>query len=255
MELHHRSEPNILRPRGSWARSRRETRRVGRRSARPGGTVRAMRLAAVPLALVLATSCVGIGALGMPRAHPVSALSDRAVTVGSFDFPESSLLAELYAQAVEGAGVHVIREFGLGPRELILPALEKGVVELLPEYAGSALAFVTLQESSGAAGPIQTTGALRVALAPSGVDVLQPSPAEAQNAGAITLSTARRFGLSDVSELRDVAAQLTFGGPPECTERSYCLLGLEQTYGLHFKRFVSLDAGGPLTIEALRSGA
>src|SRR4051812_49443937 len=91
--------------------------------------------------LVALTALVGCGSSGQPRA--ASALDDDAITIGSFNFSESEVLAQLYGQALAARGFRVRFEPGRGPRELLLPALEQGVVELLPEYAGTALQFVS----------------------------------------------------------------------------------------------------------------
>jgi osmoprotectant transport system substrate-binding protein len=181
-------------------------------------------------------------------------LQDDAITVASFDFPESLLLAELYALALEGAGVRVERQLGLGPRELVQPALQRGLVELVPEYAGSALGFVTLGEVEPVADTKATHAALTSALAGRGVLVLEAAPAEDANGLAVTEETARRLGLRIVSDLADHAPGLVLGGPPECPQRPLCLPGFRERYRLRFERFLPLDSGGPLTMRALREG-
>ena len=101
------------------------------------------------LALVLLPAC---GDDGEP---PVVSgrLDDDSVTVGSFDFPESVLLAELYSQALEQSGLDVRRAFELGPRELVAPALAQGLVEVVPEYSGTAAAVPPCRLAARAAGP------------------------------------------------------------------------------------------------------
>jgi osmoprotectant transport system substrate-binding protein len=193
-------------------------------------------------------------ACATPSSPPSSALHDDAITVASFNFPESVLLAEVYAQAIEGAGVPVVRYLDLGPREIVMPALEKGLVELVPEYAGSALVFVSLGNDEGSSDAGATAQALREILAKAGVSVLSPSRAEDQNGVAVTRATADRYGLRTISDLVPVASELVFGGPIECQTRPLCLPGLEERYGLRFGSFAVLDSGGPRTIGALRSG-
>jgi osmoprotectant transport system substrate-binding protein len=193
-----------------------------------------------------------VGCSGSAPAQPAPALGDDRVTIGSFDFPESTLLAELYAQALEGHGFAVERRFGLGPRELVLPALQRGLLELVPEYVGSALAFL-----GGEPTPAVTPTLLRLRghLAGRGLAALDPAPAQDQNGFVVTAQTAERLGARNLSDLAPDAADLTLGGPPECPGRQLCLRGLEDTYGLRFGAFLPLDAGGPLTLEALLSGA
>jgi osmoprotectant transport system substrate-binding protein len=212
-------------------------------------TVRRGAIAAVCAASLLATAC---GA--STDARRTSVLRDDAISVASFDFPESTVLAEIYAQALEAAGFRVDRELGLGPRELVEPALQRGLVELVPEYAGSALTFVTLGGAPPTSDPEATNRALAEALAPRGITALDPAPAQDQNGFAVTRATATRYGLQTISDLAPVASSLTFGGPVECPRRPLCLQGLESTYGLSFEDFVALDASGPLTAAALAGG-
>lgn len=177
------------------------------------------------------------------------------IVIASFDFPESVLLAEVYGQALEAAGLPVGRELGLGTRELVQPALQKGLVDLVPEYGGSALSFVTLGAVEATADEARTHRALSEAFAERGVTVLDPSPAQDRNGLAVTGVTATRFGLRTISDLESHAGDMTFGGPPECEERPLCLPGFERIYRLRFAEFLPLDAGGPLTLQALRSNA
>jgi osmoprotectant transport system substrate-binding protein len=186
--------------------------------------------------------------------RPERVLHDGAIAVASFDFPESVLLAELYAQAIEGSGVPVIRYLDLGPREIVMPALEKGLVEVVPEYAGSALVFVSLGDHQGSPDIETTESELRETLAGAGVRVLTPSPAADQNGVAVTRATADRYDLQAISDLEPLAPQMVFGGPVECQVRPLCLPGLEERYGLRFRSFAILDTGGPRTVDALRTG-
>jgi osmoprotectant transport system substrate-binding protein len=183
-----------------------------------------------------------------------SALNDDAVTVASFEFPESVVLGEIYAQALEAAGFDVERQLGIGPRELVEPSLERGLVELVPEYAGSALEFLAGGEGPSTSDEELTHARLVDAFAERGVDVLTPAPAQNRNGFAVTRATAQRPGLEAISDLAAIDEDLAFGGPPECPARPLCLEGLESAYGLQFDRFVTLDAGGPLTVSALRAG-
>jgi osmoprotectant transport system substrate-binding protein len=212
-----------------------------------------------PIAWVAAFAVLGasIPACGgdADQAGPgASALEDGAVTVGSFDFPESELLAELYSQALEASGADVERAFRLGPRELLAPAMAAGLIEMIPEYAGTALQFLSLGESSPTSAVGPTRQALIRALGDAPIVALAAAPAQNANALVVTRRTAERLDLDEISDLADAAPSLTFGGPPECPTRRFCLAGLEDVYGLHFRPFVALDVGGPLTREALERG-
>jgi osmoprotectant transport system substrate-binding protein len=167
------------------------------------------------------------------------------VVVASFDFSESVLLGEVYAQALEEAGVPVRRELRLGPRELVLPALRQGLVDVVPEYLGSALAAVapTVARTDDGA---RMTAQLAAALRPDRLRVLRASAAQDQNGLAVTRTTATRLDLRTTSDLRVRSGSLTLGGPAECPRRPYCLEGLQRVYGLRFQGFL------PYATEAQR---
>ena len=212
-----------------------------------------VRWPSVLLLAVALSACVSVGLGPAPDRAPALVTGDHAITIGSFNFPESVVLAEIYAQAVETSGFRVHRALDLGPRELVEPALERGLVEFVPEYLGSALTF--LDRGSDQAAPRDITRRrLSDAFRGRGVDVLDSSEAQDANALAVTATTSSRYNLRTISDLRPVAGQLVLGGPSECPSRPQCLLGLRSTYGLTFKRFIPLDAGGPLTVEELASG-
>jgi osmoprotectant transport system substrate-binding protein len=164
-----------------------------------------------------------------------------AVVVASFNFPESALLAEIYSQALQHAGVPVRRELDLGPRELVLPALHQGLVDVVPEYVGTALTSVAPQVGAGR-GTAAATAELGRVLARWGVRVLRPSTAQDQNGFVVTRATAQRLRLRSLSDLARVASRLTLGGPAECPRRPYCLLGLQQRYGARFGHFLAFDS-------------
>jgi osmoprotectant transport system substrate-binding protein len=183
-----------------------------------------------------------------------TALGDDTVTIGSFNFSESRLLAEIYGQALRADGFDVVIRAGVGPRELVHPALARGLVEFVPEYAGTALEAVSLGESLGASDVDATHDALVRALEEGPLVALDPAPAQTANAFVVTRATAEAFALSSISDLGPVASRLILGGPPECPNRPFCLRGLEETYDLDFAEFLKLDTGGPLTHQALADG-
>lgn len=209
---------------------------------------------------VVVVALAALAACGSETEEPAARPDPSAVTVASFTFSESRTLAEIYAQLLAARGFRVERALDLASREVAEPALEQGAIDLLPEYLGTALAFV-----EGASGPLRgTEGArlggddtyerLRRAFAARGVTVLAPAAAENKNGFVVTQATAQRLGLRTISDLRPVAGQLTIGGPPECPSRRFCLQGLRDTYGLEFRRFQPLDVSGPGTVAALEGG-
>ncbi|MEX2275982.1 MAG: ABC transporter substrate-binding protein [Actinomycetota bacterium] len=141
----------------------------------------------------------------------------------------------------------------LGTEEDVSPALELGILELVPEYSGAALDYYTPGSLTGAdAGDLPQQ--LDAALETAGLRALAFSRAQDRDKVAVTRATAERHDLESVSDLDRVAPELLFGGPPECPQRPTCLPGLERVYGLRFAGFISLDVGGPITSAALADG-
>ncbi len=177
-----------------------------------------------------------------------------AVTIGGFNFPESSILAAIYEGALKAQGVEVTVRPNLGSREIVAPALDRGEIDLYPGYVATELEFYN--QGAGEATPdVQVTvDKLRQRLVPKGITALEPSPAIDTNAFAVTRATAERYNLKRLSDLAPVAGELRLGGPPECPTRPFCAAGLERVYGIKFKEFRPLDAGGPLSKTALERG-
>jgi osmoprotectant transport system substrate-binding protein len=200
--------------------------------------------------LLILTACGSDASTARSQTH----LDDDVITVGSFDFAESTIVAEVYSQGLEAAGFKVNRAFGLGPREFVGSALSTGLVEFVPEYAGTAAEFYSLGSSEPTDDVALMHSELVRSLDGEPVVVLDAAPAQDANAFVVTNSTATRLHLSKISDLQPVAGKLTFGGPPECVTRLLCLAGLTNTYGLKFAGIVTVDAGGPLTHNALDEG-
>jgi len=205
----------------------------------------------VALALVT-TSC---GSTGGPSS---SASPKGTVTVASFNFSESIILAHIYGGALKNKVYTVVYRDKLGNREIVEPALENGQIDLYAGYAATDLTFV--EKKQGVAADAGTDALANVqklnsVLSSKGVKALDPSPAVDQNAFAVTKAEADQNHLVKLSDVSAVASGWTLGGPPECPQRPFCQQGLISTYGLHFKAFKALDAGGPLTYAAFKSGA
>jgi osmoprotectant transport system substrate-binding protein len=189
------------------------------------------------LAVTLLASCQQRGTA------PARERAAGAVVVTSFNFTESRLLGAIYAFALRRAGIPVRWELDLGPRELVEPALEHGLVDVVPEYLGTAL--TSLEPGAmptGMSNPAAVRGELARALRPWHVRVLQPAAAADQNGFAVTRATADRLHLRTISDLRPSARALVLGGPSECPERIYCMRGLRAVYGLRFAKFVAFDS-------------
>ena len=210
--------------------------------------------------VVLLTAC-GSGGGGSSSKTPggggvaCTGGSGKSLTVGvSGAFTENVLVAEMYSQVLENCGYSISKKLDIGSREISDAALEKGDIDVKPEYLSSELAFVDPQ-AKPSGDPAVVAGKLRPVLAKKGVALLDYSPAADQNVFVVTGDTASKYNLQTVDDLASVASKLTLGGPPECPKRPFCLIGLKNVYGVTFGSFKALDVGGPETVQALDAGA
>jgi osmoprotectant transport system substrate-binding protein len=173
------------------------------------------------------------------------------VVVGSNNFAESTLLADLYGEALKAKGLKVTYKHNIGSRETTYGLMKNGSVTVLPEYNGSLLAYLDADaEQTSAEG---VNAAVKAKLDKS-LTLLESSPAEDKDSVTVNAATAKKYRLtsdSTIADLKDVAPELVIGGSPEFQTRQQGLKGLESEYGLKFKSFKALDAGGPLTQAAL----
>jgi osmoprotectant transport system substrate-binding protein len=214
-------------------------------------THRAGVVGAVLLALALVATACGSGD-DTDSAGEGGGNQD-TITVASFNFPESEILAHIYAEVLRSGGYDVNVRAKLGNRELVLPALEEGEVDMVPEYVGTLLEALAKPASEATADREASLEKLRKRLEEKELTALEPAEAFNANAIVVTKETAEANKLTKVSDLAAVDDKLTFGGPPECPQRPLCLLGLREKYGLEFKKVEQLDAGGPITREALKA--
>ncbi len=203
--------------------------------------LRKSAIGAVLLSVALVAAACGSGGDAGSKEGPT-------ITVGSANFSENALLAEIYAQALENAGYPVQRNLNVGNREVYFAALESGDLSLVPEYIGTATTFLGGSASSDSDATYETLVGL---LDDKGLTAAAYAPAQDKNGIVVRKDTADEFGLSKVSDLAQYNGQFIFGGPPECPNREFCLIGLQDVYGLQFADFKPLDVGGPLTVAAL----
>jgi osmoprotectant transport system substrate-binding protein len=168
------------------------------------------RLALGAMALVLVASACSTG----------GGSSKPTIKIGSVDFDEAKIMAEIYGQVLEANGYTVDRSgFGLGDRPIVAPAIEKGTIDLQPEYIGSRLGY----EKGTPTGDSQTNfTALQPLLAAKGLTVLDYTPAQDVNAFVVRADTAQQFNLSSMSDLAAVQTQLKFGLATDCATNALC---------------------------------
>ncbi|MCU1491499.1 MAG: L-proline glycine betaine binding transporter protein ProX, partial [Acidimicrobiaceae bacterium] len=215
-----------------------------------------------PARTLLAGIALAGGALGLTFAAtggPVGAATGHAasptIVIGAANFPEQDIVANLYGDVLQHAGLKVQVRSNLGTRAEVVPALESGALDIEPDYAGTLLLF--LNKNAGKAADNITTAvpALDRALASHGVTVLTPANAIDTNVFAITKATDQKYHLGKnptISSLAPIASQLVLGGPSECPQNATCEVGLQKVYGLHFKSFQSTDEAGPISVAALK---
>lgn len=210
---------------------------------------------AVVTSLALA-ACGGSGGGSGGSSSSSNPLSQGAakgsVVVGSANFPEDELLAEVYIQALQAKGVKVTPKLNIGAREVYYPEIKNGTITILPEYNG-ALLSTSVDPSSKASTTADVNAALKAKL-PSTLEILNSSSAQDKDSVTVTQATASKYHLKSIADLKPVAKKMVIGGPPEFKSRQEGLLGLEKVYGLHFKNFAPLDLSGPITLKALTTG-
>ena len=174
------------------------------------------------------------------------------IAVGSANFPESTLIAQIYAGALSAKGVKVTTNLNIGSRETYIPGLQDGSIDLVPEYSGVLLQYFDKNATQVSSDDVYAALKTKV---PAKLTVLEQSSAEDKDSVTVTKETAAKYNLKSIADLQSVAGQLTLGGPPEWKTRQTGAPGLKAKYNVVFKDFKSLDAGGPLTINALKNGS
>ncbi|MEA2331156.1 MAG: osmoprotectant transport system substrate-binding protein opuBD [Thermoleophilaceae bacterium] len=175
------------------------------------------------------------------------------LTIGSKNFTEQKVLGEIYAQALAAAGYDVSKELNLGDEKTALKALEQGEISAYPEYTGTALlSFFGKQADELPKDEQAAYEEAKAGFAEKGLTALPPTPFVSSNEVAVTKETADELGLQKISDLKGKSQDLTLYGTPECRQRLDCLLGLQEVYGLKFKKFVPVDIA--LRHEVLSKG-
>jgi osmoprotectant transport system substrate-binding protein len=211
-------------------------------------TLAALSAASVAAALVLSGCATGDQALS---GGDGAGSAGEEIIIGSADFSESQLIATIYSLALQDAGVEVKEQFNIGSREVYIAALQDGSIDLIPEYSGALLKHFDPQSKASTSEDVVDELA---DVLPEGIEMFDISEAQDKDILAVTQETAEKYDLEKISDLQPVASELILGGPAEWVTRVNGVVGLRDVYGLEFKEFVSLDAGGPLTMTALMNG-
>ena len=170
--------------------------------------------------------------------------ADTEITVGSKNFTEQFILGEIYAQALEAAGYDVKKDLNLGSEQIALRALKGGDVDGYPEYTSTALtSFFKVQPQDIPKDAKQAVDESQAKFEQEGLVAYEPTPFTSANAVGILTDKAKELGVQKVSDLEGKSQDLTLYGSPECRQRLDCLVGLQEDYGLRFKKFTPVDIG------------
>lgn len=186
-----------------------------------------------------------------PTSAGTAPASGGSIVVGSAQFPESELLANIYADALKAKGVKASTHLDIGARPVYLKALSEGSISMFPEYTGSLLSF------EGYKGTAKTPAAVYTALKavlPAGTTVLKYAAAQDSDTITVTAATASKYHLTSIADLKSVASKLTLGAPAQFQTRPDGIPSLKSVYGVVFGRFTKLGESGAITVTALKNG-
>ena len=208
-------------------------------------------LAFTAAAAMLAVASCGSSSDPLASGGSTTKAETGTIIVGSANFPENALLAEIYAGALSAKGITVKKTLNIGSRETYIPALKDGSIDLIPEYTGVLAQYFNKNVKATDADGVYAE--LKAAV-PATLTVLDKSAAEDKDAVVVTKATADKYKLKTIADLLPIAKDLTLGGPPEWKTRPTGVPGLKKLYNLDFKTFRPLDTGGPLSVQALKNG-
>ncbi|MGI0520973.1 ABC transporter substrate-binding protein [Microbacterium maritypicum] len=212
-------------------------------------TARKSRLALAGGAALAAVLVLG----GCANSNPLDAPSEGSssdgdtIVIGSQAYYSNEIIAEIYAQALEGADIKVDRQFNIGQRDAYMPDVESGAIDLFPEYTGSLLEY--LDKNATATSPEDVYTALKEAL-PEGLTALEYAEASDQDTYTVLKSFAEANDLTSIGDLAKVTTPVTIGAAPEFEERPYGPAKAKEAYGVD----LTFSATGPTTLESLLAG-
>lgn len=209
-----------------------------------------MTMATIAASTLALAACGSAESVGGNASTESSENGQTTLVVGSQDYYSNEIIAEAYAQALEGAGFAVDRQMRIGQREVYMPEIEAGSIDVFPEYTGNLLQY--LDQNASARTSQEVYDALATAL-PMGLRALDQSPATDQDSYVVTSTFAAEHSVTSIGDLAG-AGPLVLGGNSELETRPYGPMGLAQTYGVSVDFTPIEDSGGPLTVKALKDG-
>lgn len=207
----------------------------------------------IPAAACLVVSCLVAACSNSDPLAPETR-SMKSIVIGSADFPESQIIAEIYAQTLQANGFDVGRRMGIGSRETYIPALKDHSIDLVPEYVGNLLRYFAPDSTATMLDAVELELYQKL---PGDLSVLTPSPASDTDTVTVTGATAAAWNLKTIGDLAAHSAEVKFGAPSAFVNRSSGLPGLRQKYSLNISpaNFIAInDGGGAVTVRALVEG-
>lgn len=220
-------------------------------STSPGRKLRSLAL--VASVAMLLTACSSAAPLATPSAAPSDSPSATTTTlvIGSQQYYSNEIIAELYAQSLEAKGYTINRQYQIGQREVYLPEVEAGKIDLMPEYSGNLLQYYDAKTEAKSSDEV--LAALKEAL-PSGLRPLNAAEATDQDSYNVTSEFATQHSLKTLEDLAKVPGPIKVAANSEFEKRPYGPKGLKEFYGVDVQVVPVEDSGGPLTVKALKDG-
>ena len=218
-------------------------------TTKPGRALRGL-VGSVAAALLL-SACSSSAPLATTSAPPATSTAGATLAIGSQQYYSNEIIAELYAQALEAKGYTIDRQYQIGQREVYLPEVESGKIDLMPEYSGNLLQYYDAKTTAKSGEEV--VAALKTAL-PNGLRPLTPAAATDQDSYNVTAEFAAQHGLASLEDLAKVPGSIKVAANSEFETRPYGPKGLKSFYGVDVQVVPVEDSGGPLTVKALKDG-
>jgi osmoprotectant transport system substrate-binding protein len=206
---------------------------------------------AAAVALGVAAALAGCSSSSPLDSGTGSSSDSKTIVIGSQAYYSNEIIAELYAQVLEKDGFTVKRNYQIGQREVYLPQLQKGAIDVMPEYSGNLLQYYDKKSTAKTASEI--SAGLEEAL-PKGLRALDAAPATDQDSYTVTKQFSEENDVTSLADLKNVKEKLTVGGNSENQTRPYGPKGLKSVYGVDVESKAIEDSGGALTVKALKDG-
>lgn len=220
-------------------------------SSQPAKTSRTLKSVMSLAAAALVLSACGVNSDPLEDNESGDAAADGSIVIGSQAYYSNEIIAEIYAQALEAEGFEVEREFQIGQRDVYLPELEAGELDLLPEYTGNLVQYYQDEAETGS--PEEIHQQVQEVL-PDGLQALDWAEATDQDSYTVTAETAEEFELESIGDLTNLEDAVTMAANSEFAARPYGPDGAQELYGVTLELIGVEDSGGPLTVGALVDG-